>query len=69
MINNLMLVQIAVLAWIFVGEALGLLEIGGLAIALVGILFVQLAPVLARRAAAPPEPLPAAPGRGARDGP
>jgi drug/metabolite transporter (DMT)-like permease len=49
--NNLMLVQIAFLAWIFLGEALGLLEIIGLAVALAGILLVQLAPVLLRRRA------------------
>lgn len=48
-INNLMLVQIAVLAWIFLGEALSPLEIAGLALALTGILAVQLAPWLGRR--------------------
>jgi drug/metabolite transporter (DMT)-like permease len=41
--NNLMLVQIAVLAWFFLGEGLDAREIAGLAIALAGILAVQLA--------------------------
>ncbi len=47
--NNLMLVQIAILAWIFLAETLSLIEIAGLALALAGILTVQLAPLLARR--------------------
>lgn len=41
--NNLMLIQIAVLAWIFLGELLDPRELVGLAIALAGILLVQLA--------------------------
>jgi drug/metabolite transporter (DMT)-like permease len=41
MINNTMLVQIAVLAWVFLGERLRLQEIGGLAAAALGILLVQ----------------------------
>jgi drug/metabolite transporter (DMT)-like permease len=40
--NNMMLIQIAVLAWIFLGEGLDVRQIGGLAIALGGILLVQL---------------------------
>jgi drug/metabolite transporter (DMT)-like permease len=44
-INNTMMVQIAILAWIFLGESLGAREIGGLALALGGILVVQLAPL------------------------
>ncbi len=48
-INNTMLIQIAVLAWVFLGERLTLREIGGLALAVVGVLFVQLGePVLDR---------------------
>ncbi|HUG49296.1 MAG TPA: DMT family transporter, partial [Candidatus Limnocylindria bacterium] len=43
-INNLMLVQIAVLAWVILGETLSAVEIAGLALALAGILAVQLAP-------------------------
>lgn len=38
-----MLIQIAVLAWIFLGELLDPRELVGLAIALAGILLVQLA--------------------------
>jgi drug/metabolite transporter (DMT)-like permease len=42
MINNLMLIEIAVLAWIFLGETLDMRQIGGLAIAFAGILAVQI---------------------------
>lgn len=57
-INNLMLVQIALLAWVFLGEALSPIEIVGLAVALAGILVVQVAPAVRRRSveAAPIEP-------------
>ncbi|NLX11971.1 MAG: EamA family transporter [Chloroflexi bacterium] len=41
-INNTMLIQIALLAWIFLGESLTLREIGGLALAALGTLIVQL---------------------------
>ncbi|HEX9991153.1 MAG TPA: DMT family transporter [Chloroflexia bacterium] len=41
-INNTMLVQIALLAWIFLGEALGWQDIAGLALAGLGALIVQL---------------------------
>jgi drug/metabolite transporter (DMT)-like permease len=41
-INNTMLVQIAVLAWVFLGESLGVRQIVGLAVAAVGVLVVQL---------------------------
>ena len=41
-INNTMMIQIAVLAWIFLGERLGALEIAGLAAAAVGTLLVLL---------------------------
>jgi drug/metabolite transporter (DMT)-like permease len=41
-INNLMLIEIAILAWIFLGESLDLRELIGLAIALAGIIAVQL---------------------------
>ena len=40
--NNMMLIQIAVLAWVFLGEGLDVRQIAGLAIALGGILLVQL---------------------------
>ncbi|MEX2542815.1 MAG: DMT family transporter [Trueperaceae bacterium] len=41
-INNTMLIQIAVLAWIFLGESLGVKEVSGLLLAAVGTLVVQL---------------------------
>lgn len=41
-INNTMLVQIALLAWIFLGEELGWQDIAGLALAGLGALIVQL---------------------------
>jgi len=40
-INNTMLIQIAVLAWIFLGEVITPREIGGLAMVMVGTLIVQ----------------------------
>lgn len=50
-LNNLMLIQIAILAWLFLGEALDEHELIGLLVALAGILAVQVAtprPVLAQ---------------------
>jgi drug/metabolite transporter (DMT)-like permease len=41
-INNTMLIQIAILAWIFLDESLGVKEITGLTLAAVGVLVVQL---------------------------
>jgi drug/metabolite transporter (DMT)-like permease len=41
-INNTMLIQITILAWIFLGETLTLLQIVGLVLAALGILFVQI---------------------------
>ena len=41
-INGTMLIQIAVLAWIFLGEGIGLQEIMGMAAAAVGAVLVQL---------------------------
>jgi drug/metabolite transporter (DMT)-like permease len=41
-INNTMLIQIAILAWIFLDEALGARQISGLALAASGVLLVQL---------------------------
>jgi drug/metabolite transporter (DMT)-like permease len=43
-INNTMLVQIAVLAWLFLGEQLALRDIAGLILATVGILIAHLKP-------------------------
>lgn len=40
-INNTMLIQIAVLAWLFLGESLGVKEISGLTMAALGVLVVQ----------------------------
>lgn len=42
-INNTMLIQIAILAWVFLGEALGLRQVLGLLLAAAGTLVVQLA--------------------------
>ncbi|MDO9489806.1 MAG: EamA family transporter, partial [Sphingomonadaceae bacterium] len=42
LINNTMLVQIAILAWLFLGERPTLLQLAGLAVAAAGILIVQL---------------------------
>lgn len=41
-INNTMLVQIAILAWLFLGESLGIREIAGVGVVAVGALLVQL---------------------------
>jgi drug/metabolite transporter (DMT)-like permease len=41
-INNTMLIQITVLAWLFLGETLSLLQIFGLVLAAIGIFFVQI---------------------------
>lgn len=43
-INNTMLIQIAVLAWLFLDEALSGVEIGGLALAAVGIFLANIKP-------------------------
>ena len=51
-VNNTMLIQIAILAVIFLGERLGALQVAGLACAALGALTVQLVPVLRRRTAA-----------------
>ncbi len=48
-INNTMLVQIAVLAWVFLGEGLGVRQIIGLLLATAGTLVVQLTGARARR--------------------
>jgi drug/metabolite transporter (DMT)-like permease len=41
-VNSTMLIQIAVLAWLFLGEPLGAKEITGLSLAALGVLLVQL---------------------------
>ncbi|MDP8958248.1 MAG: DMT family transporter [Actinomycetota bacterium] len=41
-INNTMLIQIAVLAWVFLGQSLGWREVAGLFLAAAGVLIVQL---------------------------
>ncbi|MDQ3491955.1 MAG: DMT family transporter, partial [Chloroflexota bacterium] len=45
-LNTAMLVQIAILAWLFLGETLDVRQIIGLGLALCGVLLVQMAPVL-----------------------
>jgi drug/metabolite transporter (DMT)-like permease len=52
-INNTMLFQIAILAWIFLGESLTILQVAGLLVAFFGALIVQLQP---RRAAVRSQP-------------
>ena len=47
-INNTMLIQIAVLAWLFLGERPTVVQIGGLVLATVGVLLVQVRPSGAR---------------------
>ena len=51
-INNTMLIQIAVLAWVFLGESLGARQIAGLVLASAGTLVVQLAGARRRMVAA-----------------
>ena len=61
-INNTMLIQIAILAWVFLGERLTVQGIAGLALAAIGMLVVQVrrgAPA-AQPAAADPRDAPAA---------
>jgi drug/metabolite transporter (DMT)-like permease len=40
-VNNTMLIQVAILAWIFLGERPGPREVAGLALAALGAIFVQ----------------------------
>lgn len=49
-INGTMLIQIAVLAWIFLGESISIKEIGGMAIAVIGALLVQIKKPVRNRA-------------------
>lgn len=46
---DLTVVQIALLAWVFLGEGLAVAQVAGLAVALLGVLVVQVAPTVARR--------------------
>ncbi len=48
-LNTAMLVQIAILAWVFLGETLEARQIVGLGLALCGVLLVQVAPTLLQR--------------------
>jgi drug/metabolite transporter (DMT)-like permease len=50
--NNTMLVQIALLAWIFLGESLNGRQLLGIALAAAGAAMVQLAPLILRRTSA-----------------
>lgn len=42
LINNTMMIQIAILAWFFLGEPIGVGEASGLGVAILGVLLVQL---------------------------
>jgi len=53
-INNTMLIQIAVLAWVFLGERLSAPQIAGLLLASVGTLVVQVGGARGRRRVLPP---------------
>lgn len=48
-IVNLLLVMVAIMAWVFLGEVLDLRQVIGLAIVTIGVLFVQVAPLLRAR--------------------
>ncbi len=50
-VNNTMTIQIAILAVVFLGERLGAAQVAGLLCASAGALVVQVAPIMARRAA------------------
>lgn len=63
-LNNTMLIQIALLAWIFLGESLGPRELAGIALAAAGVLAVELARVRRRPAPALADPVPADAGAG-----
>ncbi len=52
-IVNLLLVMVAAMAWIFLGETLDLREIAGLALATAGVLIVQVVPRLGGRSRRP----------------
>lgn len=58
LLNNTMLVQIALLAWIFLGEAISLRAGAGLLLVMLGVLLVQLSSPLppARRSSEPAQP-------------
>lgn len=58
-INNTMLIQIAVLAWVFLGERLTLQEVAGLGVAAVGALLVQLRRARMKQHAEASAPVPA----------
>ncbi len=51
LINNTMLIQISVLAWLFLGESLTWVKVGGLVLAAVGALLAQWRPKAKARAA------------------
>jgi drug/metabolite transporter (DMT)-like permease len=48
-ILNLMLVMVAIMAWVFLGEALDLRQVAGLGVVTVGVLIVQVAPFVGTR--------------------
>jgi drug/metabolite transporter (DMT)-like permease len=47
---DLTVIQIALLAWVFLGESLDGLQVAGLAITLLGVIIVQVAPAMGRKA-------------------
>jgi drug/metabolite transporter (DMT)-like permease len=47
-LNGLMLPQIAILAWVFLDEALSMQEIGGLGLVCLGVILVQVRPARTR---------------------
>jgi drug/metabolite transporter (DMT)-like permease len=49
LINNTMLIQVAILAWLFLGEPIGVREALGLLLAVLGVFLVQLPAVRLRR--------------------
>ncbi len=48
-LGDLTVIQVALLGWVVLGEGLGIAQIAGIAIALTGVVVVQVAPVLAAR--------------------
>jgi len=47
-LGDLTVIQVALLGWIVLGEGLGLAQIAGISLAIVGVVVVQIAPVLRR---------------------
>ena len=56
LINNTMLIQIAILAWLFLGEPISVREGAGLMLAVIGVIGVQLAGVRSKEQTRAPSP-------------